>query len=348
MSDANPTPDPDRSGLDTRQRRLLFVVGIMLGAVVTVGVVMAAGGFLSNSVQANNVTLHAPNGPAVTFQINTSVNLTEPFPDNNTIEFRSAEGNITLSSQNRTNATVTQLTGTETRLEQLDVAQSNLTINPPDKPFVIVGQQADTLSFRDPNIADWTVDFAYSGPSGETYLVISGLPPNRKVKALDAATRVRLADDTTSGAGIAVFYLPNSGHSAIIRPAAYVSSNSSLPPYYNTTTPPGNLSGQVPKNATLDNLGQMIQDLQGFVIGFGDTIPGGNTYAGPLIAGLVMVGLFIGAVAFTGIGAAGGAVVASVAGYGLIEAGLAPPWMRVLLLFIIGAVASVALLRVTR
>lgn len=119
-------------------------------------------------------------------------------------------------------------------------------------------------------------------------------------------------------------------------------------PYYPNQTAVGNQTSWFPENVSLDSIGQMVARTGPYVIGTGDQIPGGTTYAGTLATGLVMVGIFIGSAAFTGIGIGAGAVIASVAGYGLVELGLAPSWLRIILLLIIGVVAAVAALRTSQ
>lgn len=128
-------------------------------------------------------------------------------------------------------------------------------------------------------------------------------------------------------------------------------NNSSLnetAPYYDNQTAVGNQTGWVPSDVSLESLGNLATRFGPFVIGPGTQIPGGTTYAGTLILGLVMVGVFMGSVMYTSVGAAGGAVVATVAGYGLVNAGLAPAWLRVVLVIILGAIVSIAALRATR
>lgn len=118
-------------------------------------------------------------------------------------------------------------------------------------------------------------------------------------------------------------------------------------PYYNNSTTTGNYTEWLPENVTLDSLGSIVTRIGPYVIGTGDQIPGGNIYAGTVFTGLVMVAIFIGAAAATNVGAASGVVVASVAGYGLVELGFAPGWLRIVLLLVIGVVAAVAAYRTT-
>lgn len=121
-------------------------------------------------------------------------------------------------------------------------------------------------------------------------------------------------------------------------------------PYYNNSTTVGNQSAWFAgvENVTLDSLGKMVTRVGPFIIGSGDTIPGGQAYAGTFIMMLLVVGIFVGAITYTSLGMSGGAVVASTVGYGLVSVGLLPSWLRLVLLLIIGVAAGVAVLRATQ
>lgn len=118
-------------------------------------------------------------------------------------------------------------------------------------------------------------------------------------------------------------------------------------PYYNDSTTVGNQSDWLPTNVTLDSLGELTGRIGPYFIGTGQPIPGGTTYAGTIVTGLVMVAIILGSVSLTALGPAGGTVVASIAGYGLTELGFAPEWMKLLIVLIIGSIAAVAVLRTT-
>ncbi len=121
-------------------------------------------------------------------------------------------------------------------------------------------------------------------------------------------------------------------------------------PYYDNATALENQSSWFPNGSTvsLNTLGEMSTRLGSFVIGTGDQIPGGTTYAGTIITGILMVAVFLGAVSYTNIGSTGGVVVAATVGYGLTSIGLAPPWLKIVLLMLIGVIAAIAAIRVTR
>ena len=136
----------------------------------------------------------------------------------------------------------------------------------------------------------------------------------------------------------------------LVSAPAAAADNSTLnetAPYYNESTTVGNQTDWIPNNVTLDSLGEMTARIGPYFIGSGQPIPGGNTYAGTIITGLVMVAIILGSVSLTTIGVGGGTVVASIAGYGLVELGFAPEWMKLVILLIIGSIAAVAVLRTT-
>jgi len=121
-------------------------------------------------------------------------------------------------------------------------------------------------------------------------------------------------------------------------------------PYYNNSSSTVNgtswFAGM--ENVTVSSLGGMATRTLSFIIGPGTTVPGGGGLSGPIILGLLVAGTFVGAVTGTRIGAPGGAVVALVATFGLISVGLAPAWLKIVILMLLGLVAATAVLRSTR
>lgn len=122
---------------------------------------------------------------------------------------------------------------------------------------------------------------------------------------------------------------------------------SDVAPYY------ANQSSSVPNsswyqgidNATLDSMGQMATRLGPYFVGTGGMDPSGTGFEGVLLTGIIMVGMFVGAVGMLPVGSVGGGVLAVVVGYGMTEIGLAPGWFRVILVFAVGVIAFVAFLQ---
>lgn len=192
-------------GFTRRQRVALLLAGAMLA----VGGMAVLGALPSDSGDhVENVTVHAADGPAVTVQGETRAELSTLFPDTNTVDLRTTDGNATFSSNGRTNVTVQpgDITGTQTHLSGLDVETNNLTVDPEDKLPITVGGGAETLSWRDaPTIDDGTTDFSYSAPSTDATVAIGGLPSNTLVAAVDPNTGTTLDTTQTDGSGTATF-----------------------------------------------------------------------------------------------------------------------------------------------
>jgi hypothetical protein len=207
---------PEGSGsLSRRQLRALFFVGLVLGSVVFPQVVSALAAYLSNSGQnSGGVTYRAPDGPAANLTGTKQVNMTNPFPDNQTVDLRTDAGNITLSSPGRTNVTINEINGTWTNVSSLDVTGANLTINPDDKQRIVVGGDADTLRYRETmQVGDGETDFIYGGASGTTTLKLYGLPADTYLGFYEPATGDVLAGGQTNSDGVLVVEdAPNSEH----------------------------------------------------------------------------------------------------------------------------------------
>jgi len=188
-------------------KRTTIVVGALLGLAIGAGVVAA----LTYPTPTQSPTLQSNTEVAVTLSGSHDLSPTPtPFPADDTLRFVTADGNVTVSGQQQANLTITQITGTETRVEDLNVSGAPVTIDPEDKPAVTVAGETETLAFRAMALDDGTVDFEYSGASGETDLTVRGLPADTAVAARDASGA--LDKTTTNGDGNATFTLPNSAH----------------------------------------------------------------------------------------------------------------------------------------
>lgn len=98
-------------------------------------------------------------------------------------------------------------------------------------------------------------------------------------------------------------------------------------------------------NATLDSLGRMATRLGPYFVGTGEMDRSGTGFEGVLLTAIIMTAMFVGAVAMLPVGSVGGAVLAVIVGYGMTEVGLAPSWVRILLVFAVGIIAFVAFLQ---
>jgi len=163
-------------GLSQRQVRLLIVVGLVIGLVAA----PAVAAFLDNSAPVDDVTLHAPDGPAVTFEEAGQADLQTPFPDANTVDLQSSNGNISVSSTGRTNVTVSRINGSWTNASAIDTNSRTLTLNPDDKSAVSVSGGVSAINVREDaavGVDDGQTDFVYSADAaGE--VTLNSLPAN--------------------------------------------------------------------------------------------------------------------------------------------------------------------------
>jgi len=135
--------------------------------------------------------------------------------------------------------------------------------------------------------------------------------------------------------------------------STYANNSSNLSkdaPYYVNSSRPTNGSAWFAghREPSMDNITGMAARVVPRLIGFGNQLPGGVGYAGPVVLGLVVTGIFAGAVKGVGMSMPSSAVVSLVGAYGLIDVGLAPPWLKIVILMLLGVVASIVVLRISR
>jgi len=201
--------------LTQRQVRLLLVVGVVIGLTVAPAA-SAISALVDNSSPVNDVTLHAPDGPAATFEVQTDADLTN-FSEPNTVYFKSSAANVTVSSQGRTDVRLTQLVGDWTRMTNIDTGSTTLTVNPEDKSPVSISGAVSTLEYRADAataIDDGQTDFIYSA-DGAGEITLNSLPANTQFAA---ATRSGTALDsaTTDGSGTATISLEGASSAEVI------------------------------------------------------------------------------------------------------------------------------------
>jgi len=117
--------------------------------------------------------------------------------------------------------------------------------------------------------------------------------------------------------------------------------------YYNETNVTGtgdswwaDLDPAAPLETTVA-LGQRFPSF----VGVGAQDPSGTGFQGALLTALIMIGFGVGAVARTRIGEVGGTVLSLVIGYALTDFGLAPVWVKPLLVLPIALIAAIAFIR---
>lgn len=217
-----------------RRVRIGIAVVVILGLVVT----PAVGSWLNDTVETNgDVTISASNGPAITFS-GTTANLTQPFPDTNTVDLSTADGNVTFKSSGPTEAKVVQYEGTVTELDGVNVSQNALTVNPDDKEKVTIAGGLRNFSYRTVTVDDSTPDFTYNGTSGVAQVTVYTLDAETTYRAVDANSGQTLAVAVSNQSGVATFGgMPFSEHDVLIQ------SGSSSPDLSNPR-PNGNVSQQ--------------------------------------------------------------------------------------------------------
>lgn len=198
------------------QKKLLagFLVGILISSMLT-----GAALTFSNRYPISGAPPYSASdsGPTIKVGVDTDVASGNPFPDGNTFELQSTAGNATFSSSVKTSARVDQITGTETKLSNMDVTNGTLTIDPEDKQAVRVEGDTDHLNFRSMEVDDGSSDFSYGGPDGgTTTLTITDLPASSTIVAV-GSDGTELDTAVSSSGGEATFQLPQSDHTVLLQ-----------------------------------------------------------------------------------------------------------------------------------
>lgn len=117
---------------------------------------------------------------------------------------------------------------------------------------------------------------------------------------------------------------------------------SDVAPYYaNQSTAVNNASWMANhSDPTLQNATFHLVRFVSFVIGTGDPAPGGVGLTGPLMLTLTLMGAFLGTLVNTRTGMVGGGVLAVMAIAAFSTVGMAPSWLYVVLLFVLGLILS--------
>lgn len=235
--------------LSRRQFRTLLLVGLVAGAALTPLITAALTPYLSNS---GAVSGPAPfnasaSGPTVTLTGSTEANLTAPFPNENTVRFRTGDGNVSFVSSAKTHADIAagDINGTTTQVTNLSVGATDLYIEPEDKPAVNVSGDIDNISFQSMALDDGQSDFTYGGASGTSTVTVRGLAGSTGIAAVDAADGTVLDVATTDGSGTATLAMPNSQHTVELETSDDPPVLTDPRPRTNRSAAPGSLSVNV-------------------------------------------------------------------------------------------------------
>ncbi len=197
-----------------RQIRVLFVVGLLLGAAAP-GLAAVLNGVLFES----GTTVRAADGPAVTIGSSVEVDGRDMFADNETVDLETSAGNLTVSSPSRTGVRVDSITGKWTNTSSINASAGDLTINPEEKSEVVVSGAVTAIDFKNESqtaVGDGQVDFVYSA-DGSGSVTLKNLAPNTTFTAgatdgsplgkytTDANGEVTISVDSASGAGVYLY-----------------------------------------------------------------------------------------------------------------------------------------------
>lgn len=229
--------------LSTRQVRALILVGMVVGAV---GVPVLAAVFSNPVPQSGTIPYQTNSGATINLDGDVNTSSGNPFPDNQTVELETSEGNATFRSPADVNATVnaTDLTGTWTNVSSLNVTAGELKIDPEDKPAMNVSGDTDRLAFTSVGADDGSVDLVYAGASGTTNLTVRGLQNDTRYVLRDADSNDVLGGAQSDANGnLTVTGLPNSEHRVLVQSNSPPSfNNSTASPTGGQSTPPQELS----------------------------------------------------------------------------------------------------------
>lgn len=127
--------------------------------------------------------------------------------------------------------------------------------------------------------------------------------------------------------------------------AANTTNASDVSDYYDTVDPSDVDNDSYMNNrtnATLENSTSFLADIGGFFIGTNQQTQAG---AGALVLGLTVFGSALGAIGLSGAGIVGGAVLGTVSIAALVVMGMAPGWLWIVVLFIVGSMGTAAFYR---
>lgn len=332
------------SGFTGRQRTALMLAGLALFYALTPVALVMAEDFVAGYNQASTGGhIAAVNGPDVTLGQTYQLRSGNPTTDHSVNVSTASHGYINLSSPSSGAAvTVEEINGSWTRLSGLNVASAPLTADVSDKQRVELGGDLETFNYTQMEVGDSQVDFEYTGTGDTASVTIYGLPGDLIIRAVDPGGDTLDAARASPAGVVTLDNLPLSSHQ--------VQLVGSVGDYYANESSNVNSDAWFAgvENATMDDIISMSLRLGPYIIGTGEPVGGGAGYAGVLLLGLLVAGIFVGAVAGTPLGGSGASVVALIAGYGLVEVGLAPEWMKIVLLFLLGGVASVVFIRAMR
>jgi len=184
-----------------------FVVGIVILSVVApVPTVLAQ--ISGQPTSGGGVPVGYANGPTIVPQNSGgTVNFNQAFVSKPTkVEYRSAAGTITASSNGPTSVGVTQINGQYTKTSDITTNGNAVTINPDDKPAAVVDGQVSAVEWQSASgiaVGDGAVDFRYAA-SGSGTITLNNLPPSQSFDVV-TSTSLPLGSVSSDASGTASF-----------------------------------------------------------------------------------------------------------------------------------------------
>jgi hypothetical protein len=198
-----------------------MAIAIVVGAAAGPAAAALSETILVSPDPGQEVPLSASDGPTVLIAQDRSADLSDPFPDSNTVRLRTTDGNITFSSEGATTAQPDVIEGEWTNVSQINATSNSLKIDPGDKQSVIVEGDVDSINVSEVSVSsldDGEADLIYSGTGGSANITVGGLGNGQKLVAVDLADGSILASATSNRNGFAEFSgLPLSTHKVDLR-----------------------------------------------------------------------------------------------------------------------------------
>lgn len=170
---------------------VLALAGTAVGAVTFVDV-------------SGDITLQTNSGVAVTSDDHGGgLATSNPFPDNQTVDYVSQNGNVTVSANSSASLFLSSITG-PTTVTNLTAVGTNVTLQPETSDTLTVAGEAASVSWDTVAVDDGSSDVTIQVDNGEQVNVtVDGLVPGENYRATDGST---ILDTTTAdGSGSATF-----------------------------------------------------------------------------------------------------------------------------------------------
>lgn len=184
---------------------------VLIGFVLALVAMPVLAAFTGNVEVDDGTPYGSPSGMNVTLTGDTQLDGESLFPNSNSVELNTSDGNITFTAAGTASATVdkSNITGTYTNVTSIDASSNNVSINPEDKSNITVGSGINWIEFRDGNADDGNVDYYYDAGS-TVNVTVRGLSANAEYGAVDQQNN-EVEDTSTSDSSGTVTFVTESG-----------------------------------------------------------------------------------------------------------------------------------------